>query len=355
MARALTGWTWRRPVERGIVVTNTPSANAVSVAELAVGLMLALARSIPAADAATKSGHWPRLSGVSLEGKAVGLLGLGAIGRQVARRLQGFDCDIVAHDPAVDDAYASSAGVRLMPADEVVGQADFLSLHVPVLPSTRGMVDARFLGRMKQGAFLVNTARGELVDEEALVQALRSGHLRGAALDAFSSEPPDPDSLLLTLPNVIATPHTGAHTDGATNAMGWGALNDCLAVLRGEEPANPISLVKALYRSAKRCRPLGNSIRKAEMSMYTFYFVGVTTGQSSIMKVFPLWMDVLGRPDVVIEGIDHPPHDRPEAYRATVDQIKRTRWPWAHSSPHTRWTCTPRRRTCLTISTPTPG
>ena len=229
--------------ERGIVVTNTPSANAVSVAELAVGLMLALARSIPTADAATKRGHWPRLSGATLEGKIVGLLGLGAIGWRVARRLQGFDCDIVAHDPAVDDAYASSAGVRLMPADAVVGQADFLSLHVPVLPSTRGMVDTRFLGRMKQGAFLVNTARGELVDEEALVQALRSGHLRGAALDAFSSEPPDPDSLLLTLPNVIATPHTGAHTDGATNAMGWGALNDCLAVLRGDEPANPISLV----------------------------------------------------------------------------------------------------------------
>lgn len=227
--------------ERGIVVTNTPNANAVSVAELTIGLMLALARSIPAADAATKQGQWPRLSGVSLEGKAVGLLGLGAIGQRVARRLQGFECRILGHDPAVDAEAARINSIQLLPADDVIEQADFLSLHVPVLPSTRGMVDTQFLRRMKAGAFLINTARGELLDEAALVEALRSGHLRGAALDAFSHEPPDASNPLLALPNVIATPHTGAHTDGATNAMGWGALNNCLAVLRGEAPPNPVT------------------------------------------------------------------------------------------------------------------
>jgi D-3-phosphoglycerate dehydrogenase len=227
--------------ERGIVVTNTPSANAVSVAELTIGLMISLARSIPAASAATKAGEWPRLNGVALEGKVVGLLGLGAIGRQVARRLQAFDCQIAAYDPQADAGFARSHAVHLWPVDEVIAQADFLSLHVPALPSTRGMVDAHFLAKMKRGAFLINTARGELIDEEALVAALVRGHLRGAALDAFSSEPPDPSSHLLALPNVIATPHTGAHTDGATNAMGWGALRDCLAVLRGEAPAHAVT------------------------------------------------------------------------------------------------------------------
>ena len=226
---------------RGIVVTNTPNANAVAVAELTVGLMIALARSLPAANAATRSGHWPRLSGVGIEAKTVGLLGFGAIGRQVARRLQGFDCRVVAHDPWADTAFAQAHAVTLLPLDEVVGQADFLSLHLPALPTTRGLVDSTLLAKMKAGAFLINTARGELVDEAALAAALASGQLRGAALDAFSSEPPDPHNPLLALPNVIATPHTGAHTDGATHAMGWSALQECLAVLRGEPPAHRVA------------------------------------------------------------------------------------------------------------------
>ncbi len=227
-------------LERGIVVTNTPAANATSVAELTVGLMLALARSLLPISTATKAGEWPRSSGQSLEGKTVGLLGLGAVGRQVARRMQGFDCTVLAFDPQVDATVAQTHGAEMCRRDEVIVQADFLSLHLPVLPETRGMVDADFLGRMKGGAFLVNTARGELVDEVALLAALRSGHLRGAALDALSAEPPGADHPLLALPQVIVTPHIGANTDGATNAMGWMALRDCLAVLRGEEAAHRI-------------------------------------------------------------------------------------------------------------------
>jgi D-3-phosphoglycerate dehydrogenase len=226
--------------EKGIIVTNTPGANSISVAELTVGLMLALARMIPEANAATKAGEWPRLAGVSLEGKVVGLLGLGSIGKQVARRLVGFDCIIIAYDPVADQAFAERHDVRLLPRDEVIRQADFLSLHVPALSETRGMVNESFLSRMKPDAFLINTARGELIDETALLAALQSGHLRGAALDAFAKEPPAADNPLFALPQVIATPHTGAHTDGATNAMGWGALRDCLAVLRGEEPAHRV-------------------------------------------------------------------------------------------------------------------
>jgi D-3-phosphoglycerate dehydrogenase len=148
---------------------------------------------------------------------------------------------VVAHDPWADIAFAQAHAVTLLSLDEVVGQADFLSLHLPALPTTRGLVNSTLLATMKAGAFLINTARGELVDEAALAAALASGRLRGAALDAFSSEPPAPHTPLLALPNVIATPHIGAHTDGATNAMGWGALQACLAVLSGDPPAHRVA------------------------------------------------------------------------------------------------------------------
>jgi len=221
---------------RGIVVTNTPGANSVSVAELALALMLALARQLPEAVSAVHAGNWPRLSGISLEHKTVGILGFGAIGKQLARRLRGFDCRILAFDPYADRAFAAENNVELVERDEVVRNADFLSLHLPLLPETRGLVNAEFLSRMKKGAYLINTSRGEVVDETALFTALDSGHLRGAGLDAFAQEPPDPANPLLKLPQVIATPHLGAQTDGATSNMGWLALQDCLAVLKGEEP-----------------------------------------------------------------------------------------------------------------------
>jgi D-3-phosphoglycerate dehydrogenase / 2-oxoglutarate reductase len=226
--------------DRGIVVTNTPGANSKAVAELAVGLMLALARSIPQASQDTKAGGWPRLAGFSLEGRTVGLYGLGAIGKEVARRLRGFDCTVLAHDVAPDREFAAAEGVQLCSPGELLGAADFLSLHCPVVPETRGLVDDRFLDAMKPGAFFINTARGELVDEGCLLTALRSGHLRGAALDVYSHEPPGADHPLLALPQVIATPHMASTTDSATNAMGRMALADCLAVLRGDPPRYPV-------------------------------------------------------------------------------------------------------------------
>ncbi len=222
--------------QKGIIVTNTPGANSVSVAELALGLMLALARQIPEAVDAVHQGKWPRYAGLSLEGKTVGILGLGAIGKQLARRLAGFDCRLLAYDPFGDPVAAKELSVKLTALDDVLERSDFLSLHLPLLPETRAMVNDGFLGRMKKGAFLINTSRGEVVDEEALLKALQSGHLKGAALDAFTVEPPDPKNPLLRLPQVIATPHLGAQTDGATSNMGWLALRDCLAVLKDEKP-----------------------------------------------------------------------------------------------------------------------
>jgi D-3-phosphoglycerate dehydrogenase len=222
--------------EKGIIVTNTPGANSVSVAELALGLMLALARQIPEAVQNVQQGKWPRLSGISLEGKTVCILGLGAIGKQLAKRLSGFDCKIMAYDPFAEAAYAAEHGIELGSMDSVVAAADFLSLHLPLTPETKNLVNDGFLAKMKKGSYLINTSRGEAVDETALLRALESGHLRGAGLDAFTVEPPDPANPLLHLPQVIATPHLGAQTDGATSNMGWFAMRDCLAVLRGEEP-----------------------------------------------------------------------------------------------------------------------
>jgi D-3-phosphoglycerate dehydrogenase len=225
--------------ERGIIVTNTPGANSVSVAELAIGMMLALARSLVTANQAIRAGQWPRLNGVSLEGKTVGILGFGSIGKNVAKRLCSFGCVILAYDPQLPEG-PGEFGARLVSQDEVIKRADFLTLHCPLLESNKGMVNESFLARMKPGAYLINTARGELVDENALLLALQDGRLGGAALDVFASQPPDVNNPLLVLPQVITTPHTGAHTDNSTTAMGWGALNNCLAVLQAQEPPNRI-------------------------------------------------------------------------------------------------------------------
>jgi D-3-phosphoglycerate dehydrogenase len=227
--------------QRGITVTNTPGANSVSVAELAIAMMLNLARPIPASIAATREGGWPRSNGWSLEGKTIGLLGFGAIGKAAAARLRAFDCRVLAYDPYPDRDFAEKVGVELAGLDEILSQSDFVSLHLPLLPATRGMVNAEFLAKMKPGAYLVNTARGELINEIDLAAAIQSGHIAGAALDVFPVEPPPSGNPLLGLPQVLVTPHLSAHTDGATNRMGWMALEDCLAVLRGEIPAHPVT------------------------------------------------------------------------------------------------------------------
>ncbi|MFN2143934.1 MAG: phosphoglycerate dehydrogenase, partial [Anaerolineales bacterium] len=222
--------------DKDIVVTNTPGANAKSVAELAVGLILDLMRPIIPANTQTKDGEWPRFKGLSLEGKTVGLLGLGAIGKETAKRLAGFDCRLLAFDIFEDQEFAARYGVTYLPLEEIIPQADVISLHLPGIPETINMVNDEFLGKMKPGSILVNTARGELIDEEALARALSSGHLRGAGLDAFRQEPPGAENPLLAFENVIATPHMGSHSDSSTNAMGWISTRDCLAVLKGEEP-----------------------------------------------------------------------------------------------------------------------
>ena len=222
--------------EKGIVVTNTPGANSISVAELAIALILSLARNIPDAASATRKGEWPRQNGTTLEGKCIGLVGFGAIGKAVGKRLKAFDMHVLAYDMYPDMDFAAKHEIEITSLDLTLGAADFVSLHLPLMAETREIVNTSFLGKMKKGSYLINTSRGELINEDDLKSAIEQGQLRGAALDVFTKEPPGADNPLLKLPGVIVTPHCAAHTDGATNTMGWLALNDCLAVLKGEKP-----------------------------------------------------------------------------------------------------------------------
>ena len=206
---------------RGILVMNTPGGNAVSVAEHTFALMLALARAVPQANASTQAGKWEKsaFSGTELRGKTLGLVGLGRVGTEVARRAQGLEMKVLAYDPYVMPAAAREVEVELVSLDDVLRQSDVLSLHTSLSAATEKMIGAQELAKMKKGARLVNCARGELIDEAALAEALRSGHLGGAALDTFAEEPPK-NSPLLGLPNLIATPHIAGSTAEAQEEVG---------------------------------------------------------------------------------------------------------------------------------------
>ena len=206
---------------RGIVVMNTPGANAVAVAELTIGLMLALARKLTVANAGLHAGRWEKksLQGAELRGKTLGILGLGRIGLEVAKRAKGFGLDILGSDPFVSAAVARENGIKLVTIDELIAGSDYLTLHVGLTPQTTGIINAKTLAAMKKGVRIVNCARGELVDDAALVEALKSGQVAGAALDVFASEPLK-DSPYFALDNVILTPHIAGSTAEAQEAVG---------------------------------------------------------------------------------------------------------------------------------------
>ncbi|HEY1767878.1 MAG TPA: phosphoglycerate dehydrogenase [Terracidiphilus sp.] len=206
---------------RGIVVMNTPGANAVAVAELTIGLMLALARKLPAANATMHAGKWEKksLQGAELRGKTLGILGLGRVGLEVAKRARGFGLDIIGSDPFVSAAIARENGISLVSLDELFAKADYLTLHVGLTPQTAGVINAKTLATMKKGVRIINCARGELVEDAALVAALKAGHVGGAALDVFTQEPPK-ESPYFSLDNVILTPHIAGSTAEAQEAVG---------------------------------------------------------------------------------------------------------------------------------------
>ncbi len=222
---------------QNIAVMNTPDGNTVATAEHAFGLMLALARHIPQAHASMQDKKWDRKSymGVELRGKTLGVVGFGRIGRAVAKRAQAFDMKVIAHDPYIPLDIAQDFGVELVSLDELFGRADFITLHTIINGETRQMINKDSLARMKSGVRIVNAARGALINEADLAEAIKSGHVAGAALDVYGEEPPPPDHPLVGLPNVIDTPHLAASTEEAQVAVAVEAAQLVVAALtRGE-------------------------------------------------------------------------------------------------------------------------
>ena len=223
----------------GVMVVNAPTSNIISAAELTIGHILSLARRLPAAHASLSSGQWKRsaYTGTELFEKTVGIVGLGRIGALIAARLQAFDMRVVAYDPYVTSARAQQLGVQLLSLDDLLEQSDFLTIHMPKTPETTGMIGAAQFRRMKPTAYVVNVARGGLIDEGALYDALVAGEIAGAGLDVFTSEPPVEGSSaeqLLALPNVVVTPHLGASTHEAQEKAGVSVARSVRLALGGE-------------------------------------------------------------------------------------------------------------------------
>jgi len=221
--------------ERGVLVVNAPTSNIHSAAEHAVALLLATARQIPAADATLREHTWKRskFSGTEIFGKTVGVVGLGRIGQLVAQRLAAFGTNVVAYDSYVSAARASQLGIELLDLDTLLTRADFISVHLPKTPETAGLIGKEALAKMKPGVIIVNAARGGLIDENALADAITSGHVRGAAFDVFAKEPCT-DSPLFELPQVVVTPHLGASTAEAQDRAGTDVAASVKLALAGE-------------------------------------------------------------------------------------------------------------------------
>jgi D-3-phosphoglycerate dehydrogenase / 2-oxoglutarate reductase len=222
--------------ERGVVVTITPGTNEHSVAEQAIALITGVFRGLPGRIDEVRTGKWLRRAMPRLAGRTIGLLGLGRIGKALVSRAQGLGLEVIAYDPYPDRAFAARHGVDLCGFDELLSRADIVSLHLPSTPETANIINAGALRRMKRGSVLINTARGTLVDEGALVESLRGGHLLGAGLDVFQVEPLPTDSPLLQFPNVLVSPHTGGLDEQSLEAMGTLAAQCVVDLYQGRWP-----------------------------------------------------------------------------------------------------------------------
>jgi D-3-phosphoglycerate dehydrogenase len=264
----------------GIPVVNAPIGNTVAAAEHTMALMLALARNVPQAYASMKNGEWKRSAymGVEIRDKVLGIVGLGRVGTEVAIRARAFGMKLVAYDPFVSPDYASRLGAQVVTLDELLARADFITLHTPLTPNTNKLVGRRELGLMKPDARLINVARGELVDEAALLEALQAGKLGGAALDVFVQEPPD-DMTLAQHPKVISTPHLGASTEEAQREVAVEAAGQVLAILQGRPASNMVNApvvrpeVQAIFSPYL---PVASLLGKLLTHLSDEQFVGVT-------------------------------------------------------------------------------
>jgi D-3-phosphoglycerate dehydrogenase len=242
---------------RGVVVMNTPGGNTVTTAEHTIAMLLALARDVPQATASCKAGRWEkaRFMGVEVSNKTLGVVGLGNIGRVVADRALGLKMKVAAYDPYLSPERARELGVDLVDLDTLVARADVITLHVPLTPETKGLIGRKELARAKKGVMLVNCARGGIVDEAALAEAIESGHVRGAALDVFEQEPPPADHPLLKLPQVICTPHLGASTGEAQENVAVAIAEQIVAYLVHGQVQNAVNVPSVPADALGRLRP----------------------------------------------------------------------------------------------------
>jgi len=247
----------------GVLVMNTPGGNAVSVAEHSLAVMLAMARHIAPANASTRSGKWEKKKflGSELRGKTLGIIGLGSIGREVVRRARAFEMRILARDPYVTSQIAQDLGVELVSLDDLYATSDYITLHVSLTPETERMLSREAFAKMKPGVRIVNIARGELIDEEALREAIASGKVAGAALDVFATEPPPAGYPLFTLDSIIATPHIGGSTEEAQEIVGVRIAEQLVEYLKNGVAINAVNM-PAL--SPEQYRTLGPYIDVAE-------------------------------------------------------------------------------------------
>ena len=228
--------------KKGIIVMNTPDGNTISTAEHTIAMMMSLSRNIPAADASMKQKKWDRkkFTGVELYGKTLGIIGLGRVGREVALRAKSFHMDIMAFDPYLTEDAAMKLGFKKATGDEVVTTADYITVHTPLTKETRGIIGEKEIAKMKEGVRLINCARGGIIDEKALVSALKNGKIAGAAIDVYEKEPPE-DYIYSDLANTVLTPHLGASTEEAQVSVAIAIANQLLEALRGGTVRNAVN------------------------------------------------------------------------------------------------------------------
>ena len=241
----------------GVMVVNAPTGNTIAAAEHTLALMLALMRQIPAAHASVAAGEWERgrYTGHELRGKTLGVIGLGKIGRAVARRALGFEMRVLTNDPYLTADQAAEVGAKMVALPELLHRSDVITVHTPLTPQTRGLIGRAQLEAMKRGAFVLNVARGGIVDEAGLADALRSGHLAGAAVDVFSTEPMSPDNPLRRVPTVVLTPHLGASTTEAQDRVAVEMAEQVLLALVGVTPPYAVNAASVGPETAPGLRP----------------------------------------------------------------------------------------------------
>ncbi|MFH1169922.1 MAG: phosphoglycerate dehydrogenase [Chloroflexota bacterium] len=309
---------------RGIVVVNAPTGNTVSAAEHSVALMLALARHIPQANASLKSGAWKRndFMGIELKGKTLGVIGLGNVGSEVARRARGFEMQIIAHDPFISEEHAGNLQVEIAPLEKLLKESDFITLHIPLTPQTKGMIGAKELALVKPTVRIINCARGGLIDEEALIRAIKEKRVAGAAIDVFEKEPTT-ESPLFAEPNIIVTPHLGASTAEAQVMAARDVAEQVVDIFQGKParyavnapfiPSETLSVLAPLAKAAYAVGRLASQLTEGQAKAINIRYEGeVSNYDTNALKAA-----VLGG---LLEGISE---DRVNMVNANVVAAKR--------------------------------